>query len=757
MKARAPGRQPQPPDDGDEGATLRDELARMTRERDALRESELKAQAQALALQSTIEAIHRSRLWRVGHWYWSIRRFLGLGRTPVSTVGGEPAALPQPAPERETGIPASMPALPRRKYDVVALSIVDWDFRFQRPQQLALQFARHGHRVLYLSTSRFLAGDRPWELVAKAERVAELAVRSRNLDIYGGRLEAVDLDGLEAVFADLIEQLTLADVVCLVQIPFWAPLSERLRARVGWRFLYYCMDDWGTFPGIGPEVLALESGLVESADLTVVTAERLQRKHAVGAITPALVRNGVDLEHYAARYGAPIEGTAARDGAVIGYFGALASWVDVDLLCKIAERFPKTRLVLAGGVFDVDLSRLVAFPNVEVLGQRPYDEMPGLLWTFDVCIIPFVVNRITEATNPVKLYEYFFSGKPVVAPRLPELEPYAAICHLAEGHGAFLEAVATALEEPDEAPQRQERRRVARASSWSERYRELGGALEARFPLISVVVVSHDGLELTRACIRSLLAWETWPRLEVLVVDNFSTDGSRDYLASIADDRLRVLLAASNLGFAGANNLALREVQGDVVVLLNNDTVVPPGMLGRLARAVADPRIGLACATTNFCGNEARVAVDYSDLAAMPAFAARRARLHAGEVEDLAVAAMYCVAARREVLLEIGQLDEDFAIGMFEDDDYSLRVTTAGYRVVCVEDAFVHHFGQGSFRKLESTAYDALFERNQALFERKWNRAWTPHVPRSGLAAPLERLTLGAGRSEAWPFNGHHS
>ena len=67
---------------------------------------------------------------------------------------------------------------------------------------------------------------------------------------------------------------------------------------------------------------------------------------------------------------------------------------------------------------------------------------------------------------------------------------------------------------------------------------------------------------------------------------------------------------------------------------------------------------------------------------------------------------------------------------MFEDDDYSARVRQAGYRVICAEDAFVHHFGQASFKRLSAAEYQAIWDRNQRLFEEKWGRPWQPHHPR---------------------------
>ncbi|MEP6993086.1 MAG: glycosyltransferase, partial [Acidobacteriota bacterium] len=479
----------------------------------------------------------------------------------------------------------AVPAQPRGRYDVIVFSIIDWDFRFQRPQQLATQFGRHGHRVFYLSTTQFLAEGGPaWDLARKADGVAELRIRSRRpLDIYRGSIDGADLNVLADAFEALSQDLAMGDAVSLVQIPFWAPLAERLRDRLGWRVAYDCMDEWTNFPGFGREVLAREEALVRGADATVVSADRLWEKWQGVAPRLVLAKNGIDAEHYRARYGENrlLEGIRHP---VIGYYGALASWVDVPLLQKIAARHPNGTIVLAGGHFDVDLSPLSALPNVRLLGQRPYEQMPELLWNFDACIIPFLVNDITEATNPVKFYEYLYGGKPVVAPALTELLPFESLAYLARGHEEFLSQLEAALAEPADDPRRAERRAVAAENDWAHRYEAIDAGLSQAHPLVSVVVVTFGGLELTKACLQSLLEGETWPRMEAIVVDNASDDGTPEYLRALAlrERRVRCLFNTGNRGFAAANNQGMAIAQGEIVVLLNNDTVVPPGLMGRL-------------------------------------------------------------------------------------------------------------------------------------------------------------------------------
>jgi GT2 family glycosyltransferase len=104
--------------------------------------------------------------------------------------------------------------------------------------------------------------------------------------------------------------------------------------------------------------------------------------------------------------------------------------------------------------------------------------------------------------------------------------------------------------------------------------------------------------------------------------------------------------------------------------------------------------------------------------------------------------AMFCVAMRREVFDKVGTLDERFGVGMFEDDDYSVRVKQAGFRLICAADVFVHHFGQAAFGKLiKSGDYDRIFEENQRQYEAKWQTAWQPH---QNVPLKLEKHRLGS-------------
>jgi GT2 family glycosyltransferase len=260
-----------------------------------------------------------------------------------------------------------------------------------------------------------------------------------------------------------------------------------------------------------------------------------------------------------------------------------------------------------------------------------------------------------------------------------------------------------------------------------------GDRLGSRRHDVSIIVVAPDGLVFTRLCVESVLLDPEDYDLELLVVDNGSTDGTREYLAAIAerDSRVRVLRNDDDRGFGRAVNQGLEAAVGDVLVVLNNDTIAPPGWLSRLVPHLERPMVGLVGATTNRCGNEAEVDAPYSRYGEMVQLAARRTREHAGVAFDIDVATLFCAAMRRDVYQRVGNLDERFEVGLFEDDDYSARVREAGYRVVCAEDAFVHHFGEATFGELVPTGrYAELFQANKSRFDEKWGVTWKPHLRR---------------------------
>lgn len=641
-----------------------------------------------------------------------------------------------PEPEVKAILNHPLKAATPARADVICFSIIDWSFRFQRPQQLMSQFAANGHRVFYLSVSRFRSRyARPRFAVTQiADNIFEVEISARYpLDIFHEVIQTKDLELALDSLDELRRNFSINEAISYVMIPSWCEAALETRRRWGWRVVYDCMDEWENFPGIKPASLEAETRLVERCDLLVVTAQRLVEKWNSRKLPTVLARNAADYDFYVSRClpNSLLPDSIREDikHPVIGYFGAIADWFDIDLLAEAAERRPDYTFVLLGGVFDVDVSRLQSLPNVRLLGQQPYETMPQYLYHFDVCTIPFKINPITEATDPVKLYEYWSGGKPVVATKMAELEHYSDYVYLAENADDFIAKLDAALAESD--PQLPEKRRaLARQHTWANRYNLIEAELKQSVPLASIIIVTYNNLALSKLCLESVLRNTEYPNFEVIVIDNNSKDDTPNYLRQLAElePSVKVILNDVNYGFAKANNQGIELSSGEYIVLLNNDAIVPSGWLSRLLRHLDDPQVGMVGPVTNFVGNEAKIEVPYNSWQQMENFTHQQTWQNDLLVSDIHMLAMFCVAMRRGVFRQIGPLDERFGIGMFEDDDYSVRLRQAGYRIICAADVFVHHFGQAAFGKLiRSGDYDRIFEENQRLYEAKWQIAWQPH------------------------------
>src|SRR6266446_2683225 len=505
----------------------------------------------------------------------------------------EPEALDQNGPPTAAAstIDAAIP-LESNAYDVICFPIIDWDFRFQRPQQLMSQFAADGHRVFYLKQSFHPSGP-AYTIQEKRQNVYEISLCGLSRVVYRDVLDEKACEILFTSLDALRRDLSLGATVAFAQLPFWWPIVDKARARFGWPIIYDCMDHHASFSTNNQAMLDQEPELLSSADLVVVSSEALQTQAQPANENVLLVRNACDYDHFArVRTGSASDRARSAPGGqkqnirpVIGYYGAIADWFDSELVADLARRRPDWDFVLVGSTFSADIKRLAKLPNVSLPGEKHYAEIPDWVRKFDVVIIPFKRTPLTESTNPVKAYEILAAGKPIVSVPIPEMRALSRFVRLASDAKEFEQEISAALTEKE--PKLIEARRAfAKENTWEKRYEVLAPAVRDVFRKASIIVVTYNNLGLNRLCLESIYARTEWPDFEVIVVDNNSTDGTPEYLkqAEKTLPNLRVILNKRNLGFAAANNIGLRQATGDYLVLLNNDTIVTRGWLSTLIR-----------------------------------------------------------------------------------------------------------------------------------------------------------------------------
>lgn len=228
-------------------------------------------------------------------------------------------------------------------------------------------------------------------------------------------------------------------------------LLDHFRAKL---VIYDCMDQWDEFPGLlqhpdwkrdwerGEEILVKKADLVICSSKELLATKKGVAKHAI------LLRNAADFDHFKQAISEAISVPSELEGIkspVIGYIGALASWIDFGLVAYIARSRPEWSIVLIGPVFEgtftgaaTDLNPITDLANVHLLGPKDYQSLPAYLKAFDVGIIPFKLNKLTMAVNPIKVYEYLAAGKPVVSTDLPEVRSLVSVVKVASDCQDFL-------------------------------------------------------------------------------------------------------------------------------------------------------------------------------------------------------------------------------------------------------------------------------------------------------------------------------
>jgi GT2 family glycosyltransferase/glycosyltransferase involved in cell wall biosynthesis len=245
---------------------------------------------------------------------------------------------------------------------------------------------------------------------------------------------------------------------------------------------------------------------------------------------------------------------------------------------------------------------------------------------------------------------------------------------------------------------------------------ETSTGVRKTLPSVSVVVVNYNGARHLPTCLDSLEALD-YPRdsVEVVVVDNGSTDSSRQLLA----DRypwVRVIPLEENLGFAGGNNTAAQRVSSDCLAFLNNDMEVEPSWLRELIAAY-DPDAGYRCVggvILNWHGDHLDFAdgvVNYHGFGYQIGFGLPLSMVDLRHERELLFACGGAMLVQRRTFLDLGGFDAEF-FAYFEDVDFGWRLWLAGHRVRLADRARSRHMHHGTTRSMPNFQRQLAFERN---------------------------------------------
>lgn len=292
---------------------------------------------------------------------------------------------------------------------------IDWDYMRQRPQQLMEQFSLNGYEVYYCNKTQ-----------SKVKLFTEI---NSNLRIIHNN---------SCFIKDIVPELKRKGKRIILWVS-WSKLHIFLDAYSPDFIVYDYLDDFKAWkPYLKPMIEKANIVITTSKILMKQIAEEYPRKPSI------IVPNGCDIERF--RLKENIERPSEfnnHEGPIITYSGAWASWVDTKLVKRISETFKQALVCIIGSEFGIKVPTNI--PNLKYMGLKTYYQLPIYLYNSTVCIIPFLINSITVATNPIKMYEYLASGKPVVSTNLPEAQSVPSV-FIAEDHENFLEKIQLILE-----------------------------------------------------------------------------------------------------------------------------------------------------------------------------------------------------------------------------------------------------------------------------------------------------------------------
>ena len=280
----------------------------------------------------------------------------------------------------------------------------------------------------------------------------------------------------------------------LVYVSSWSFTQTDFIQGLDPRYLmFHILDDSLAFPQIKDETRVLQENLrfftylMEKSGLVTAVSESLAQKYGdLYQRKIPVVKNGVDIEHFhtdfAVENPAPDSGLSGVRAPILMYIGSINSWVDLDLLLRLSRERPDCSLVLIGHCYEdtiqVDTWReLLSCPNLHWLGSRPYSQLPRYLRYASALLLPRTDAEHSRASDPLKLYEYLATGRPVVSTALPAVDDFQGLVYLSHTPDEFIRMTDAALGQ--HTPEKASRQVAAVAGhSWASRVREISLLLE---------------------------------------------------------------------------------------------------------------------------------------------------------------------------------------------------------------------------------------------------------------------------------------
>lgn len=384
-----------------------------------------------------------------------------------------------------------------RDENIICLSTAPWNYLWTRRQRFMDMLAEQ-NRILYVDTIRsVLAVFRNSELTIKfllrirVERVkGNLFVLSTPLGLpmqsYFSLIRRINYFILYKLIKIWQRKLGFQDIVFWTYDPYSVEILKRLRPKLS---IYDCIDEHSAYPYPGSKryLKQREAELCREVDIVFVTAKGLLKYKKPFNRNTFFVPNGVDFKHFSKAYYKRLKipyDIRNIPRPILGYVGAIADWIDLDLIEYLAKSEPRWSIVMIGPVDNKRyVRRFKNVNNVHFKGRKDFELLPNYIQAFDVCLNPFKINDLTKTVNPLKAYEYLASGKAIVSTDMPEIYPLKSVIQIASSHKDFLKKIQVTLEDSETSAA--SRLEAVKRYSWEFLLKEICKKIEKRMDSIS--------------------------------------------------------------------------------------------------------------------------------------------------------------------------------------------------------------------------------------------------------------------------------